>query len=159
MIATCVAGGARNFFREGEAAGALDSGALDPRSPPVSEGMFTTDVVDDVDALEQPAAAGRKRRRTAVPENPTGATKVGMEANREAPKKRGKHLHSLGGVVGVVGSAASVGRPPEGRAPHASSSNVGGVVGSAAGVGRPSEGLKSNTSGSNVARPCRHAVV
>ncbi len=123
--------------------------------------MFTTDVGDDVDALEQPAAAGRKRRRTAVPEDPTGVAKVGMETNREAPKKRDKHLHPPGGVVGVVGvvgSAASVGRPPEGRAPHISSSNVVGVVGSAAGVGRPSEGPKSNTSGSNVAGPCHHAV-
>jgi hypothetical protein len=63
----------QNFFERGEAAGALDSGALDPRSPPAREGMFTTDVVDDVDALEQPAAAGRKRRRTEVLENPTGA--------------------------------------------------------------------------------------
>ncbi len=45
--------------------------------------------------MEQPAAAGRKRRRTAVPENPTGAAKGGMEANIEAPKKRDKHLHPL----------------------------------------------------------------
>ena len=74
--------------------------------------MFTTDVGDGVDALEQPAAAGRKRRRTAVPEDSTGAAKVGMEANREAPNKRDKHLHPPGGVVGIVGSAASVGRPP-----------------------------------------------
>jgi hypothetical protein len=55
--------------------------------------MFTTDVGDGVDALEQPAAAGRKRRRTSVPENPTGAAKGGMEATREALKKRDKHLH------------------------------------------------------------------
>ncbi len=63
----------------------------------------------------------------------THAAKVGMEANREALKKRVKHLHQPGGVVGVIGSAASVGLPPEGH--------------------------KSNTSGSNVAGPCHHAVV
>ncbi len=88
MIATCVAGGGRkSFFREGEAAGALDNGAQDPRSPPENKGMLTTDVGVDVDAQGDRAAAERKRRRAAVPGNSLSAAEIGRDAGRAAHKE------------------------------------------------------------------------
>jgi hypothetical protein len=128
------------FFREGEAAGALDNGTQDPRSPPDNKGMLTTDVGDGVDAQGDPAAAERKRRRAAVPGNSPSAAEIGRDAGRAAHKKRAKHIHPPGSVVDAGDSAAGVGRPPEGRKSHSSSCNVGGVVDSAASVGRPLEG-------------------
>ncbi len=118
MIATCVAGGARKCFREGETAGVLDNGAQDPRSPPKNKGMLTTDVGDDVDAQSDPAAAERKRRRAVVPGNSPSAAEIGRDAGRAAHKKRAKHIHLPGGVVDAGDSAAGVGRPLEGRTQH-----------------------------------------
>ncbi len=136
------------MFQEEGAAGASDSGAQEPRT---SEGIPTSDVGIYVDTLvEEPAAAERKRRRTAVPGQSSGAVEAGRNASKAAPKRKGEVVHPPAEAGGEVGSAAGVGRPPEGRKSHTSSSNVA-VVDSAAGVGRPPEGRKSHTSSSNVA--------
>jgi hypothetical protein len=86
-VATCVAGGARKFFREGEVIGASVNDAPDPGSLLKNEGMLTTDVGDFVDTQGDPATAERKRRRAAVPENSLSAAETGMDAGRAAPKK------------------------------------------------------------------------
>jgi hypothetical protein len=137
MIAMCVAGGARKIFsRRG---GSWRPRQLRPR-PQIASGMLTTDVGDNVDAQGDPAAAEKKKRRATVPVNLPSAAEIGRDAGRAAHKKRAKHIHPPGGVVGVGDSAAGVGRPLEGRKSHSSSSNDGGVVDSAASVVRPLEG-------------------
>jgi hypothetical protein len=75
------------IFREEEAAGALDNGAQDSRSPPENKGMLTTDVGDKVDVQGDPAAAERKRRRAALPGNSSSAAEIGRDAGRAAHKK------------------------------------------------------------------------
>ncbi len=81
--------------------------------------MLTTDVGDDVNAQGDPAAAERKRRRAAVPGNSPRAAEIGRDAGRRAAhKKRAKHIHPPGGVVGVFDIAAGVGRSLEGHTQH-----------------------------------------
>jgi hypothetical protein len=111
----------QNVFQEEGAAGASDSGAQEPRTP---EGILTTDVGNYIDTLEEPEAAERKRRRTAVPGQSSGAVEVGRNASKAAPKRKGDIVHPLAEAGGVVDSAASIGRSPEGRKSHTSSSNV-----------------------------------